>query len=137
MGRSLCGVRPLLVSDNFDFPFSFFFLFFFLFFLPSSSSVQSNPVILHRDLKSDNLLVTQDWVVKVADFGLTRFMSEKKQMTQVGTVREKKKVTTSTIELPRAWIDVHACCDRCGAFLMSGGEHERAGSGSPLTAISL
>jgi hypothetical protein len=46
---------------------------------------RSNPVILHRDLKSDNLLVTQDWTVKVADFGLTRFISEKKQMTQVGT----------------------------------------------------
>ena len=45
----------------------------------------SNPVILHRDLKSDNLLVTQDWTVKVGDFGLTRFISEKKQMTQVGT----------------------------------------------------
>ena len=50
----------------------------------------SNPVILHRDLKSDNLLVTQDWVVKVADFGLTRFISEKKQMTQVGTVRSAR-----------------------------------------------
>jgi len=45
----------------------------------------SNPPILHRDLKSDNLLVTHDWTVKVADFGLTRFISEKKQMTQVGT----------------------------------------------------
>jgi len=46
---------------------------------------KSNPVILHRDLKSDNLLVTEDWTIKVADFGLTRFISEKKQMTQVGT----------------------------------------------------
>jgi GAF domain-containing protein len=45
----------------------------------------SNPVILHRDLKSDNLLVGADWTVKVADFGLTRFLSEKKAMTQVGT----------------------------------------------------
>lgn len=45
----------------------------------------SNPAILHRDLKSDNLLVTSDWTIKVADFGLTRFISEKKQMTQVGT----------------------------------------------------
>jgi GAF domain-containing protein len=44
----------------------------------------SNPVILHRDLKSDNLLVDANWVIKVGDFGLTRFMS-KKQMTQVGT----------------------------------------------------
>lgn len=45
----------------------------------------SNPIILHRDLKSDNLLVAEDWTVKVGDFGLTRFISEKKIMTQVGT----------------------------------------------------
>ena len=45
----------------------------------------SNPVILHRDLKTDNLLVTDEFVIKVADFGLTRFLSEGKQMTQVGT----------------------------------------------------
>jgi serine/threonine protein kinase len=43
----------------------------------------SNPVILHRDLKSDNLLVTSDWQVKVADFGLSRYRSQKKTMTQV------------------------------------------------------
>lgn len=46
----------------------------------------SNPVILHRDLKSDNLLVGENWVIKVADFGLTRFIDEKASaMTQVGT----------------------------------------------------
>ena len=45
----------------------------------------SNPVILHRDLKSDNLLVTNDWSIKVADFGLSRFRSDQKVMTQVGT----------------------------------------------------
>jgi serine/threonine protein kinase len=44
-----------------------------------------NPIILHRDLKSDNLLVTGDWTIKVADFGLSRFRSDKKTMTQVGT----------------------------------------------------
>jgi len=115
-----------------------------VFVLPGGVCAGSNPTILHRDLKSDNLLVTQDWIVKVrtkkrqaasffcrlracmapidscttqllahvrsacicvyflclfllcdrclpfsvvqvADFGLTRFISEKKQMTQVGT----------------------------------------------------
>ena len=37
-----------------------------------------NPPRIHRDLKGENLLVSQSWVVKVADFGLGRlFKSEK------------------------------------------------------------
>ena len=67
----------------------------------------SNPVILHRDLKSDNLLVTEGWSIKVADFGLTRFISEKKQMTQVGTVQNNNN--TTRMERQRPASPTHLC----------------------------
>jgi len=44
--------------------------------------------IIHRDLKSHNLLVDKKWTVKVADFGLSRVVEEydnNKMMTACGT----------------------------------------------------
>lgn len=41
--------------------------------------------LIHRDLKTNNLLVTDSNIVKVADFGTSRVVSEDRTMTQCGT----------------------------------------------------
>ena len=41
--------------------------------------------ILHRDIKSENILVTDDLEPRVADLGEARVMAENRTMTMVGT----------------------------------------------------
>lgn len=42
--------------------------------------------IIHRDIKSSNMLVSNDFTVKIADFGYSRMKADNQTMTQVGTV---------------------------------------------------
>uniref|UniRef100_A0A453GAA2 Serine/threonine-protein kinase CTR1 n=2 Tax=Aegilops tauschii subsp. strangulata TaxID=200361 RepID=A0A453GAA2_AEGTS len=44
----------------------------------------SIPTVVHRDLKSPNLLVDKNWTVKVADFGLSRLKLETFLTTKTG-----------------------------------------------------
>jgi len=46
----------------------------------------NDPQVLHRDIKSLNLLITRDWKLKVGDFGTSRF-SEKENMDTMRQMR--------------------------------------------------
>jgi serine/threonine protein kinase len=46
-----------------------------------------DPPFLHRDLKSQNLLIGDHWLVKICDFGMARVKSLGVTMTKLGTLQ--------------------------------------------------
>lgn len=45
----------------------------------------STPPIIHRDLKTQNILIDENWNCKVCDFGLSRICTNTHTMSKVGT----------------------------------------------------
>jgi hypothetical protein len=57
------------------------------------------PQVIHRDLKSPNLLVDQAWVVKIGDFNLSRFLDDNSSDDRSDiTTTNTRAITTTTGE---------------------------------------
>jgi serine/threonine protein kinase len=54
--------------------------------------------LIHRDLKSPNLLITQNWTLKVSDFGLSRFRHSSFESLLTGQVGTFQWMAPEVIE---------------------------------------
>ena len=68
------------------------------------------PPILHRDLKSPNLLVDKHWRVKIADFNLSRVMEAQSVVSSISANNPRYTAAWLVAYLPFLQLHRLLCC---------------------------
>ena len=66
--------------------------------------------VIHRDLKSKNVVISGDFVAKICDFGASRFMTSTTKMSMAGTFPWMAPEARRVFPSNRFWLyRIHGC----------------------------